>query len=93
MSDDPAQKPGTDAPAGVASVPNETWDQRLARIKIFDRESVRGQYCGFIDILGFGDATQNELPAVLSLYEELLEDADWLQASSSLSGLSDQNTR
>jgi hypothetical protein len=80
MSDEPMQKPSAAEPA--ESAPNEeTWEQRLARIKIFDRESVRGQYCGFIDILGFGDATQNDLPVVLSLYEELLDKAEWLQAS------------
>jgi hypothetical protein len=81
MGDHTSQKPATDTAAAPASEPNEKWEQRQARIRIFDRESVRGRYCGFIDILGFGDATQNDLPTVLSLYEELLEDARWLEAS------------
>lgn len=80
MSNEPTEKPTEAEPA--ESAPNdETWEQRLGRIKIFDRESVRGQYCGFIDILGFGDATQNDLPAVMSLYEELLEKVEWLQVA------------
>jgi hypothetical protein len=76
-----SQKRDTSITTGPMPSPNETWEQRQARIRIFNRESITSQYCGFIDILGFGDATQRDLPAVLSLYEELLEDADWLQAS------------
>jgi hypothetical protein len=72
--DDHPQKPAASTPAESSSVPKETWEQRLARIRIFDRQSIRGQYCGFIDILGFGAATQRDLSAVLSLYEELLEE-------------------
>jgi hypothetical protein len=30
----------------------------------FNREKIHGQYCGFIDILGFGEATQTDLPTV-----------------------------
>jgi hypothetical protein len=81
MGDDTSQKPVSDTSAAAVPEPKETWEERLARIKIFDRERIGGQYCGFIDILGFGDATQNDLPSVLSLYEELLDKAEWLQAS------------
>jgi hypothetical protein len=77
MGDDTPQKPITDAAVGAALPPNETRDQR---IKIFDRETITGQYCGFLDILGFSDATQNDLPAVLSKYEQLLDRADFLQS-------------
>jgi hypothetical protein len=79
MGDDTPQTPATDS--AVEPDLKETWEQRLARIRIFDRESVRGQYCAFVDILGFGDATQNDLPTVLSLYEELLSKLEYLQAS------------
>ena len=76
------QKPATDTAATpAASEPKETWEQR---IKIFDRERVSGKYCGFIDILGFSNAIQNDLPRVLSLYEELLEDANWIQSQSTV---------
>jgi hypothetical protein len=81
MAEHTSQNPTTDETAEPTPNLDETFEQRLKRIKIFDRESVRGQYCGFIDILGFGDATQNDLPSVLSLYEELLEKTDLLQAS------------
>jgi hypothetical protein len=81
MGDDISQKPPSDKALALAPHSDETYEQRLARIRIFDRESVSGQYCGFVDILGFGDATQNDLPSVLSLYEELLDKTEWLQAS------------
>jgi hypothetical protein len=82
MGDDTSQKAVTDTTATApASEPKETWEQRLERIKIFDREKVSGQYCGFLDILGFGAATQSDLPAVLTKYEELLDKAEWLQST------------
>jgi hypothetical protein len=82
MGDDITQKPAADAVATVAaSQSKETWEQRQERIKIFDRDKVSGQYCGFLDILGFGAATQSDLPAVLTKYEELLDKAEWLQST------------
>jgi hypothetical protein len=61
--------------------PAEAWEEHLAKIKIFDRERVTGQYCAFVDVLGFGNATQGNFGQVLSLYEELVERAEWVQAS------------
>jgi hypothetical protein len=80
MADDIPQKPVANRPTAAASEPNETSEQRRGQIKIFDRDKVSGQYCAFIDILGFGDATQNDLPAVLSKYEKLLESTEFLQS-------------
>jgi hypothetical protein len=51
------------------------------RIKIFDREQVSGRYCAFIDILGFGAATENNLPSVLRMYEELLDNVECVLAA------------
>ena len=80
MADDIPQKPVANAPTDAGSAPNETSERRRERTRIFDRDKVSGQYCAFIDILGFGDAAQNDLPAVLSKYEKLLERTDFLQS-------------
>lgn len=51
-----------------------------AEIRIFDREKICGKYCAFIDVLGFGAATLNDLPMVMSIYEEIVRDAkDWAE--------------
>jgi hypothetical protein len=51
----------------------EEWEKR---IKIFDRDQVSGRYCAFVDILGFGAATESDLPSVLRMYEVLLDNVD-----------------
>jgi hypothetical protein len=56
----------------------EDWEKR---IKIFDRNKVSGRYCAFIDILGFGAATENDLQSVLRMYEELLDNVDYVLAA------------
>lgn len=80
MADDTPQKPVANTLTEAASESKETSEQRQEPTKIFDRSKVCGQYCAFIDILGFGDATQNDLPAVLAKYETLLERTDFLQS-------------
>jgi hypothetical protein len=78
VADDTPQKPVANTPTEAASESKETSEQRQEPTKIFDRSKVCGQYCAFIDILGFGDATENDLPAVLAKYETLLERTDFL---------------
>jgi hypothetical protein len=56
----------------------EEWEKR---IKIFDRDQVSGRYCAFVDILGFGAATESDLPSVLRMYEELLDNVDYVLAA------------
>ncbi len=56
----------------------EEWEKR---IKIFDRDQVSGRYCAFVDILGFGAATESDLPSVPRMYEELLDNVDYVLAA------------
>jgi hypothetical protein len=51
-----------------------------AKIRIFDRGKICGKYCAFIDVLGFGAATVKDLPRVMSIYEQFVQDAkDWAE--------------
>jgi hypothetical protein len=61
--------------------PAEKKEEREKRIKIFDRDQVSGRYCAFVDILGFGAATESDLPSVLRMYEELLDNVDYVLAA------------
>jgi hypothetical protein len=80
MGIDTSRNPDSESATELPPKQKVTEEQRPAQIKIFDRGKISGQYCALIDILGFGDATQNDLPAVLSKYEKLLESTDFLQS-------------
>jgi hypothetical protein len=67
-----------DAPEKSAADKREEWEKR---IQIFDRDQVSGRYCAFVDILGFGAATESDLPSVLSMYEALLDNVDYVLAA------------
>ena|ERR1700730_3988863 len=62
------------------AVSQETWEERLKRIRIFDRDKVADRYCGFVDVLGFGAATLADLHHALELYEELLDSSEFLSS-------------
>jgi hypothetical protein len=61
--------------------PAEKKEEWQKRIKIFDRNQVSGRYCAFVDILGFGAATESDLPSVLRMYEVLLDNVDFVLAA------------
>jgi hypothetical protein len=50
----------------------EARDERLARIRIFDRNNVQDRFCAHIEILGLGAATREELLGALERYEDLV---------------------
>ena len=51
---------------------HETRDERLARVRIFDRNEIRDRFCAHLEILGLGAENPEELPGALERYEELL---------------------
>ena len=51
------------------STVHETQDERLARIRIFDRDNIHDRFCAHIEILGLGAATREELLGALERYE------------------------
>ena len=51
---------------------HETRDERLARIRIFDRDNIQDRFCAQIEILGLGAATREELLGALERYEDLI---------------------
>jgi hypothetical protein len=75
MVDNASSDPPSNAAAKSPAEMQEDWAER---IKIFDRDQVSGRYCAFIDILGFGAATENDLPSVLTMYEVLLDNVDYV---------------
>jgi len=70
--------PPRNATEKSAAEKREDWERR---IKIFDRDQVSDRYCAFIDILGFGAATERDLPSVLRMHEELLDNVDYVLAA------------
>src|ERR1700691_53838 len=70
--------PLRDATEKTPAEKREEWEKS---IKIFDRDQVSGRFCAFVDILGFGAATENDLPSVLRMYEELLDNVDYVLAA------------
>lgn len=78
MVDNASSNPPSTATTKSPAEMKEAWAKR---IKIFDRDQVSGRYCAFVDILGFGAATENDLPSVLTMYEQLLDNVDYVLAA------------